>query len=668
MRRLTTAFFLLIVTVCAMPARAQVFDLDYDRQPIVAINGLWHFHPGDDPQWADPAFDDSQWPLLRSDRDWSSQGYNGLSGFAWYRFRVVVPADTPALSLYVPQVMTSYEVYADGAKIGGFGGLPPDAEVDHAVPQTFPLPRSTSAVHTVTFAVRVWHWPGWAMYYGGGPHSVPLIGLTPLVQQRAAEAVANHSWTVVDLIVLSILEGLAGLAALGLFYLEATEREYLWFGLMLLFSAAVRCFGIWSEFHRFNVLVRDDIASILTGLVALAAMAFYQRLLHGKRNWFFWLAMASTVAGACVCTQLFEGSLITVKQSQALAAVFLLPFSAWILTRLIQAARAGLDDARLLLLPVLLQQAANLTGELLWLSYLAGWQRKFPQADITLSTWPFYLTLTDLASALFLLAMLAILINRFSRTRREEVRFSAELDAARSVQNVLIPDELPTVPGFSISSVYKPASEVGGDFYQIIPLEELGCQAGNQTGGALVMVGDVSGKGLSAAMTVSLIVGSLRTLADHTQQPAAILAGLNRRLFERSRGGFTTCLVMLIDAAGRVTIATAGHLPPYRNGKELPLDDGLPLGITLDAVYEESHFQLAPGDKLTMISDGVLEARNTAGEIFGFDRTRSLSTQDAAYIAAAAQDFGQEDDITVLTLVRLAERARTPIQLEEVAR
>ena len=665
MRRATTAFCLLIVAFCAVAAHAQVFDLDYDREPVVAIDGLWRFHPGDDPHWADSTFDDSKWPLLHSDRDWSSQGYTGLSGFAWYRFRVVVPAGCPPLSLYVPQVFTSYEFYVDGVKIGDFGGLPPNAEPDHAIPQTFSLPRATSAAHTVTFAIRVWHWPGWAMYYGGGPHAVPLIGLTPLVQQHAADALAGHSWTLVDEIVLAILEGLAGLAALGLFYLQATENEYLWFGLMLLFSAAVRCFTIWADFHRFSVLTRDEITAVLTALGGLAAIAFYNRLLHGKRNWFFWLAAASAIAGACV--QFADGFLVTVKQSQAFAAFLLLPFSAWVLTLLIRAARAGLDDARLLLLPVLLQQAANLTGELLWLSYLAGWQRKFPQADVTLSHWPFYFTLTDLAAALFLLTMLAILINRFTRTRHEEERFTAELDAARSVQHVLIPDDLPSIPGFTVGGVYKPASEVGGDFYQIIPLAELGCQAGDQTGGALVMVGDVSGKGLQAANTVSLIVGSLRTLADHTQQPAAVLAGLNRRLVERSGGGFTTCLVMLIDAAGGLTIATAGHLPPYRNGKELALDDGLPLGLTLDAAYEETRFQLAPGDKLTLISDGVLEARNLAGELFGFDRTRSLSTQNAAYIAAAAQDFGQEDDITVLTLVRQTEKAVNPIRLEEVA-
>lgn len=71
---------------------AQTFDLSHPNEPVMSIDGLWRFHPGDNPAWADPNFDDSQWPLLRSDRDWELQGYNGLSGFGWYRFAVVIPA------------------------------------------------------------------------------------------------------------------------------------------------------------------------------------------------------------------------------------------------------------------------------------------------------------------------------------------------------------------------------------------------------------------------------------------------------------------------------------------------------------------------------------------------------------------------------------------------
>jgi len=109
MHRVTTAFCVFIIALCAVAAQAQRFDLDRDRQPITSLDGMWRFQPGDDPRWADPAFDDSQWPLLRYDRDWAQQGYKGLTGVAWYRFEVEVPTGNQPLSLYIPPLRSSYE-------------------------------------------------------------------------------------------------------------------------------------------------------------------------------------------------------------------------------------------------------------------------------------------------------------------------------------------------------------------------------------------------------------------------------------------------------------------------------------------------------------------------------------------------------------------------------
>jgi serine phosphatase RsbU (regulator of sigma subunit) len=149
-------------------------------------------------------------------------------------------------------------------------------------------------------------------------------------------------------------------------------------------------------------------------------------------------------------------------------------------------------------------------------------------------------------------------------------------------------------------------------------------------------------------------VGTLRTLAHYTQSPGAILAAMNQRMLGRSQGGFTTCLVLRADADGALTVANAGHIAPYLAGKELPLENGLPLGLAAEATYIESTFQLAPGAQLTLLTDGVVEAREETGTLFGFERTAALSVQPAEAIATAAQQFGQDDDITVLTLTRLA--------------
>jgi serine phosphatase RsbU (regulator of sigma subunit) len=239
--------------------------------------------------------------------------------------------------------------------------------------------------------------------------------------------------------------------------------------------------------------------------------------------------------------------------------------------------------------------------------------------------------------------VLALLILRFARSRQDEERLKSELEAARMVQQVLVPAENPTIPGFDIEAVYKPAGQVGGDFYQIIP---------TALGGALIAIGDVSGKGMPAAMTVSLLVGTFRTLAHYTHNPADILRAMNQRMLARSKGGFTTCLVLRIDADGSVTLANAGHLAPYLGAQELAIDCGLPLGLAAEAVYIESPFHLDTSQELTLLTDGIAEARAKSGELFGFERTASISILSAEHIAATAKAFGQEDDITVLKIRR----------------
>jgi hypothetical protein len=244
---------------------------------------------------------------------------------------------------------------------------------------------------------------------------------------------------------------------------------------------------------------------------------------------------------------------------------------------------------------------------------------------------------------------LAILARDLIQDRREKERMAAELEAGRAVQQVLIPEEIPTIPGFNIQAVYKPFGEVGGDFFQVLPVK-----SDKGADRVLVIIGDVSGKGMPAAMTVSLLVGTVRTLAHYTQNPGEILAAMNQRMLARSRGGFTTCLVIRADTNGTLTIANAGHIAPYLGGKELPLENGLPLGLAAETAYAESTFQLAHGQRLTLVTDGVAEARGKSGALFGFERTAAISSQSADQIAKTAELFGQDDDITVLTLARTA--------------
>jgi serine phosphatase RsbU (regulator of sigma subunit) len=170
----------------------------------------------------------------------------------------------------------------------------------------------------------------------------------------------------------------------------------------------------------------------------------------------------------------------------------------------------------------------------------------------------------------------------------------------------------------------------------------------------LLVVGDVAGKGLPAAMLVSMLVGAFRTAAAYGCAPAEVLAQLNERLIGRASGGFSTALAAHIAADGALTIANAGHLPPYLDGREIELPGALPLGIEKRARYEAVRLHLKPGSRLTFYSDGVIEAQNPAGELFGFERGKELSTRPAPDIAAEARQFGQVDDITVVTIRRAA--------------
>jgi serine phosphatase RsbU (regulator of sigma subunit) len=264
-------------------------------------------------------------------------------------------------------------------------------------------------------------------------------------------------------------------------------------------------------------------------------------------------------------------------------------------------------------------------------------------SSLTLTHEPFIITLPEITDTLFLLAVFAILILRFTRTRSEEERYAGEVQAARNVQQYLIPEHLPNTPGLVIESEYRPAKEVGGDFFQVLP------DAADDS--VLIIVGDVAGHGMEAGMLATLIVGAIRTAAAFTTDPARILSLLNDRLQGR---GLATCLALRIENDASAALANAGHLPPYLNGQELAIEGALPLGAIPGIDFPVLHFKLSEADALMLMTDGVAEAQDAEGRLFGFDRITEMLRKGtaAASLANAAQAFGQEDDITVLTVAR----------------
>jgi serine phosphatase RsbU (regulator of sigma subunit) len=234
--------------------------------------------------------------------------------------------------------------------------------------------------------------------------------------------------------------------------------------------------------------------------------------------------------------------------------------------------------------------------------------------------------------------------------QQRQTSLEREFQNARELQQILVPETLPAIPGFTLTSAYRPAQEVGGDFFQIIPLDDA------QQGSTLIVLGDVSGKGLKAAMTVSLIIGAVRALAKFAPQPAQMLVEINQRLHGRLQDGFATCIVLLLHADGRCSLSSAGHPGPYLNERELELPGALPLGLDTATTYQQVEVQLREGDHFSLYTDGLLEARSPSGELYGFERLQVLfgTRPSASQASEEAVAFGQEDDVTVLTLTRLA--------------
>ena len=259
----------------------------------------------------------------------------------------------------------------------------------------------------------------------------------------------------------------------------------------------------------------------------------------------------------------------------------------------------------------------------------------------------FEISLGTIATVVSLFMITILLLMRYFHTQKLKEQWKLEIQQAQQVQQILIPSKLPEIDGLSIDTAYRPAREVGGDFFQVFP--------GDVPGSAVIIVGDVTGKGMQAGMLVATIVGALRNAALHSWDPVQMMHEVNVQLCERQHSS-ATCQILYIDPLGKATLANAGQLPPYLNGQEMEMEGALPLGTISDAEHSVTTFDLHPGDSLILMSDGIVEAQDVHGNLFGFDRITELlkSKPSAEEIATAAQQFGQEDDILVFQVRRNA--------------
>jgi serine phosphatase RsbU (regulator of sigma subunit) len=650
------------------PAAASVLSLEELGRGTAPLDGPWQFHLGDNAQWADPAMPDATgqngWEQLTADQPWGAQGHPSYAGFAWYRRHLhltVAAGAAPDFALLIPSIDDAYEVYWNGRFVGRFGALPPHPlYFFNPAQQTFGLGPARDGV----LALRVWKQPLTSFDPAeiGGFEATPLVGSSEAI--AGVRAQDDYSW---------MRSNQFRFALWSLYSLAAVLGFFIWLrsrGQRELLALAVYC-GATAAVNLDNLRLLQPYTLIIGWEVlwfGLENVGLWFLLLYlfnldespqggASRVARFTRSVAIVHLTVCTLDMLLTfcwnssfSQPFTQTADGILTAIFILmcPYSLVLVgIGIFGPGRKGrLDASRWLLaaavgLDGVLQNAITAFDQG---KRIRNWHivEKLRAPLFTLRGNSF--APRTITGILLFAAIVYAVYRRVREATARQAVIERELQSARELQQVLIPDVLPELEGYKLSSAYFPAQEVGGDFFQVIPLE------GEDSGSTLLVLGDVSGKGLKAAMAVSLLVGALRTLAEFSGSPAQILAGLNPRLHGRLNGGFATCVVLRLDPNGHFTAANAGHLAPLVNGRELDLPGALPLGILPAASYEEHEFQLEPGQLLTLLTDGVVEAQNTNGELFGFDRTAAVSTRSAEEIAQAAKAFGQQDDITVLTL------------------
>ncbi|MDQ5852419.1 MAG: SpoIIE family protein phosphatase, partial [Chloroflexota bacterium] len=268
----------------------------------------------------------------------------------------------------------------------------------------------------------------------------------------------------------------------------------------------------------------------------------------------------------------------------------------------------------------------------------------------------------------------AQLVRQQQMEARERERIAQELRVARLIQQTLLPKAIPAIPNWQIAAYYQPAREVGGDFYDFLSLPD---------GRVGIVVGDVTDKGVPAALVMATTRSILRGAAQRQSSPGEVLARVNELLHpDIPPNMFVTCLYAILDpATGYMLYANAGHDLPYRRhagGAEELRARGMPLGLMPGMHYEEKEAVLAPGDLVVFYSDGLVEAHNPQRDMFGFPRLQELvaayparnGTTMIDYLMAelarfTGPDWEQEDDITMVTLERSASSPPTTQQAPE---
>ncbi|MBB5055737.1 hypothetical protein HDF16_000406 [Granulicella aggregans] len=643
-------------------------------QSVFPLNGPYKFSIGDSPLdpatrqplWAEPGFDDSHWENVDltppegsfdpvyglSDfvPGWTAKGHPGYSGYAWYRIRVKVEglAGRKLALAGSSNVDDGFQIFANGNLLGSFG----DFSTSHPIvynsqPTLFPMPPSADSTQVLAF--RLWMEPSTLNYNAdaGGFHTAPLLGQAGAVsasyQVRWLEQIRSYALDIVQ----ASLFFLLAVLAISLSIFDRSDKVYYWIAAVYAITAAglgvqaVGSLGQSISTFTYNLLMDVLFIPLILAVWVMVWWVWFQLKRPTRLPKAVVLLTLLYMAGNLLGEEIVFGLVphpVAVK-FHLLSAAVRLAFLALLVLIVVLGVRKHGREGWVALPAVLMLGVSRFQHELDVLHIKRSW---FP--------FGIQVNLGIVAQLLLVFALFVLLLRRMFVSLRLQREQALDIKQAAEVQQVILPESRTVYPSLLIETEYRAARQVGGDFFQIIPHPADGS---DKTGSTLIVAGDVTGKGLQAGMTVALLIGAIRSTAELNSDPLIVLEALNRRLIGRESSQ-ATCLALSIAADGSCTLANAGHLPPYLNGKPLDMEGALPLGMIDGAEFSVMHFNLADDDKLVMVSDGILEATNEKGELFGFDRVAELLRNNGAVkaLADAAQLFGQEDDISLVAVTR----------------
>ena len=630
-------------------------------------DSLWKYHPGDNPEWADPAYNDTDWESVNTLLYQNALPESGWEGIGWFRLHFTVwdeQIKNMPLALYVAYQAGASEIYLDGKLLYSFGKVGMRKEEEKPYWERNPQVIMFSGETDHVIAVR---YSNFSSYQSTPVQGFRLI-VTPLNESIRSRVTMVRQGTTLQMVWTAIPVFLM-LQHLLLFFFYPRARENLYFALL------TGSFGVFFFlFFQFVILAISAtqllfLLRLLIGvyvLMSLSVMLFLYTLFYSKLPKLFWLFLTGWVIILFISLSHIDNinyyitsansfninigsivsrlTLLTILTLLEMARVIIVAIfkrkdGAWIF---------GLGSLSPFILPFIFGLVVSRTG------YNIIWELGI---------------LIILLAPLF--SMSVYLARNVSRTRRkleteelerqllevENIRKTEELEEARELQMSMLPDAPPELPNLDVAFEMRSATEVGGDYYDFNLTEE------DQL---TIAIGDATGHGMNAGLVVSAVKSLFKTSARDAGN-LATLERISQGIKSMNLKRLHMAMTLATFNDNKLTLASAG-MPPtliYRSEDDMVeeiLLEGMPLGGVIGTERQETSFELQSGDTILMMSDGLPEMLNPENEMLDYPKTKELFTEVADRSPKAiirhmfeassswAKGKPQEDDITLVVI------------------